>query len=115
MAIRLTNKRTWGANKWISLKVFSDYIQFLDLETDLGKEVLFLNKVSIDFLDLTELDNESMVIFKKTLNQVIKYNEEKKGSDMAQSSYYPMYYGKLMELKQMLEQIYKEDTDNEEG
>jgi hypothetical protein len=102
MSVIVSKEKTWIANKWISLKLFRDCLLFLDKETKLKKEISFLEKVSIDTLDLSELDITEIELFGTVVENVISYNERVKGTDMHDASYFKMYYDKLLELKCMI-------------
>lgn len=102
MSVQITKGRTWQANKWVSLKLFKDCTRFTSDSSDLERDIVFLNKVSIDLLDLTEFGDESIREFHKLLDMVIAYNLQTKGNDMDDSSYFETYQTKLLELKEML-------------
>jgi len=98
---------TWYCNKWISFAFFEDSIKFVNLESELGKKIQHLNAVRIDTLNLERiLDNDKVAQFEALLLKVIKYNEENKGNGWHDSSFFPMYYEKLLELKDIFYRVY---------
>jgi hypothetical protein len=106
MSIGLSDNNTWYSSKWITFKLFSDCLLFLTEEGELMNKIFFLNKVSIDFLDLKIFDARSIALFSTVLDKVILYNEELQGSDFKDPSYFSMYYDKLLELRELISNEY---------
>ncbi len=104
MSVIIDKNRTWKANKWISFKLFNDFLMFVNKDSELGRKILFLNKVSIDTLDLTEFDNVNQKLFTTVFKNVLEYNLQTKGTDMADPSYFSLYKNKLFELKSLIDQ-----------
>lgn len=102
MSVEVTENKDWFSNKWITFKLFDDILIFVDKETQLGKEVIFLNEVRIDCLALTLLDEENKKYFKEILDKVLEYNKEQQGADFYDPSGFEVYYKKILELKEMI-------------
>jgi hypothetical protein len=104
MSIVITKHISWTANKWVSMKFFHDAIKFVNPDTGLGKELLFLEKVSIDTLNMTKLEASDMDELGKVVIRVIEYNNATLGKDMAVPEHFKMYYDKIIELSSMLKE-----------
>jgi hypothetical protein len=103
MSVKISEEVTWRANRWVTFKLYRDCLQFTSVSPELDKEIVFLEKVSIDLLNLTDLQVPERKNFIEIVDKVIDYNQKTKGSDMADASGFEGYFNKLLELKQMLQ------------
>lgn len=102
MSVIISEDKTWIANNWVSFKLFRDCLKFVDENTEMGKDLKFLEDVSMDTFDLTDFEASDYPVFDDLINQVIDYNQKTKGTDMADPSYFKVYLNKILELKEML-------------
>ncbi len=102
MSIVINDTISWTANKWISMKFFRDAVKFVNSNTDLGKQLLFLEKVSIDTLDMRKMGSSDLGELDKVVSLVIEYNNATQGKDMAVPEYFKLYYDKINELSSLI-------------
>ena len=95
----------WLCNKWVSFNFFDDVIASSEINTELTKEIKYLNDFGFDTLNLMRFP-DAIEEFKIIIENVIQYNKETQGSDMHDPSYFQVYFDKLLELKKMFYETY---------
>jgi hypothetical protein len=108
--IEFNEKNYWSCAKWVSFNFFEDALRFIDLKSELGKKIHYLNDVRIDTLCFDLIDDEDKLSqFEKVLLDVLKFNEETKGEHWKDNTYHYMYFDKLLELKELFYKVYKKE------
>jgi hypothetical protein len=103
MSVLLPGNNVWNASNWVVRSFFEDALPFVGEAPLLAPDVQFFNDAGVGALDLRGGNEEALRELTSLVGRVIEENLRLKGSNFHDPTAFPVYMGKLEELREMVD------------
>ncbi len=104
MSVLLPSEVVWNAANWVATSFFEDAAPFVDESSSLGKKLELCLQAQLSTLDMESASREDIGELARTIDKVIARNEQLGGSNFHDPAGFPVYLGKLRELRELVHQ-----------
>ncbi len=103
MSILLSSDVVWEAANWIVTSFFEDAAAFVIKSSPLGQKLELCFMAQLSTLDMELASREDLDDLATTIDKVIDRNENLRGSNFHDPAGFPVYLGKLRELRDLVQ------------